>query len=110
MAKENDWKMLHDATLVTITITWAHRHGQLLLASSTNPNGHVLVVIGGLRAFQMTQDYPWGPSVSINEVTVKTVVGGIRLCIEMQSGDMIQVTAEHIHIMPIASMPETKQP
>lgn len=48
----------------------------------------------------MPQIQPWGPSVSINEVKTYDIDPGIRITMEMQSGDIIDIICASFNLIP----------
>lgn len=89
--------MMHDWTLNSVTVVW--RSGELRI-SLQSPAGPIEVRAAGLRRLDMPRAFPWGQSVSINEVAGPTPLsgGGEQLVIEMQSGDRIEVVADAIEL------------
>jgi hypothetical protein len=56
------------------------------------PGEHVSLTVRGVVDVHVPRRNPWGPSVSMNEVSVVEQLDGLtRLSIEMQSGDVIHV-------------------
>jgi len=50
--------------------------------------------------FILPRKFSWGRSVSINNIVVKTEKDSTVLLIEMQSGDIIEITCKHFHLDP----------
>lgn len=91
-------KKLHDATLTRIEVDWAS--GELRCTCNVQVEGRktVLILAEGLKMLKCPRLYPWGTSVSVNEIRTEKGENGTLLSIEMQSGDTIEVTAERISI------------
>lgn len=79
---------LHDATLVSLTVDWAHGTCSIAVQGAVRPG-----VMGarirwsGVTAVSLRREQPWGPSVSILE----TQQAGGTDRITMQSGDEIEI-------------------
>jgi hypothetical protein len=87
---------MHDWTLVRIGFDWRDARVTIELEDSTFTVR--TLIAEGVRELRVPKANEWGPSVSVNEVSeVEAEHGqGRRLCIEMQSGDVIQIVAERI--------------
>jgi hypothetical protein len=81
----------HDCTLLGLTLDWGAKSAVFDLRG---PKGAQKLAVRGLRQIELTRDDPWGPSASVNKVTV--VPSGddaaLRVVIEIQSGDEIRLT------------------
>ena len=75
---------LHDATLEGIEFDWDS--GKVVISVKTH-EGDATYNFQDVVSLEVPRRHPWGPSVSINEVT-DTVE---RCEIEMQSGDTILI-------------------
>lgn len=84
---------LHDATMRRLSVDWAAAELTIELVAVGSPPAAAKVVLGGLTELLCPRREPWGPSVSVNQLTVTDTSGGVRLVIEMQSGDLIEATA-----------------
>jgi hypothetical protein len=84
---------LHDATLLDITIQWVH--AKVTFSFRTVPGVRHDLVVDGVTALQLTRLEPWGPSRSVNQASWRRRGSDmlVDLCIEMQSGDLIEVRA-----------------
>ncbi|ABO59043.1 conserved hypothetical protein [Burkholderia vietnamiensis G4] len=81
----------HDWTFVGLEIDW--RLGESVFKMrDTSSHGRTLIARGVLSV-NMPRQHPWGPSVSINRMTQSQDERGCVLCIEMQSGDVIECIA-----------------
>ena len=97
MQNSPQWSQLHDATLESVHCRWAEGSIRLCLRTSIPGVPVVDIVAKGVRRLDYPRLFPWGPRVSVNEITgPRILVGALmqRLAIEMQSGDLIVVEAE----------------
>ena len=84
---------MHDWTLVSLTFDW---QGASATLSLRNPSSEtVSLVAENVVNLLMPKRDEWGRSVSVNEVAGPTLQsdGTQTLRIEMQSGDVIEITA-----------------
>jgi len=83
---------MDDWTLESIHFDWASAVAELRLKS---PRGQETITARGVHDIKTPHLSPWGPSVSVNTADgPKLVDGGLQyLNIEMQSGDVIEVSA-----------------
>ena len=83
---------LHDAVLRSVEVDWEKKRCVLHVSAFTIPNcgaaPHVLA-FEGVTLLSIPQNEPWGPSSCVNSAS--STDGGFR--IEMQSGDVIELTA-----------------
>lgn len=95
-----DWDQLHDATLVSITVDWNEGSAWLKLINSQGPSQPIYIQVTGLSGLKVPREFPWGKSSSINNVCFSQIEGEevSTLEVEMQSGDVIEITAKQIHI------------
>lgn len=83
---------MHDWTLVAIHFDWAAGRVDVELRNRSSMN--VTLVAEHVTKLHVPHLQEWGPSVSINEVTGPLdIVGGKQLSIEVQSGDVIEISA-----------------
>jgi hypothetical protein len=84
---------MHDWTLLSIFFDWGT--GNAALAFRRSGSELVSVQAEGVSNLQVPRMNEWGKSVSVNEVRgpSKDVGGRQTLEIEMQSGDLIKITA-----------------
>jgi hypothetical protein len=90
---------LHDATLVRLTCEWGEGVCTAMLRlweENTKESPPYLLRWEGVTDVAMPRLQPWGPSVSVNTVTLE----GKVYQLEMQSGDLIKVTAERFAFIP----------
>jgi hypothetical protein len=100
--KEIDKLPLHDATLESIKVDWGSREVAINLKVYTSRNSSVepyVLKFEKVNNIQAPHDSPWGDSESINRVTVEDK----KIKIEIQSGDVIEVSAEIFGFDPRSS-------
>ncbi len=83
----------HDATLIGARLLWEQQAAELEFRLSSDKPMTAVVAFEGLREFSWSQRFPWGESVSVNEVEVSSVGEETAVSIEMQSGDVITIKA-----------------
>ena len=96
------WEPLHDATLESIDLKWASGELVITLRKSTfecpSP-----ILIKAINTSELTcpRRFPWGESVSINEIRgSRSVDGDMKILdIEIQSGDVIHFEATDIILL-----------
>jgi hypothetical protein len=93
---------LHDATLVEIKVLWKERLCVLRLAMPSSVTSDL--TFWNISAVNIPANQPWGPSVSINKTVTKD---GGKYEIEMQSGDVLRITASNITFDPVATRQST---
>jgi len=87
-----DWKHLHDATILGTSLEWQTGEVRVRVRLSAAEPRAADVVVSECSLLMCPRHHPWGPSISINEVRQSTRTGGnIRLEIEVQSGDVIEI-------------------
>jgi hypothetical protein len=91
---EIDELPLHDATLVAVEMVWNEARCRVVMLMSS---GRHVLDFNGVTMLRMSRELPWGPSVSINDATVR---GGI-VTIGMQSGDFITIAAKGMEYLAI---------
>ena len=87
---------LHDATLTSVTIDWQQRSGELQFLTPPDK------AIGIIRFFDFTLvsipcDQAWGRSNSVNSAVIVPEDNQNKLTVEMQSGDVIVVSASRFN-------------
>lgn len=82
-----DTFLLHDATLKEVRFVWAAGRCEMLLSTAKSPNA--VLVFTDVSRVEMSREQPWGPSVSVNEIREC----GNQYEVELQSGDIIRITA-----------------
>jgi hypothetical protein len=95
--------MMHDWTLTTILYEWKTAKATLCFLG---PLHSAVIVAEGVSHLDVPHENDWGPSVSVNEVRGLTGSGDRRrLEIEMQSGDVIAITARSFALPdPVSNM------
>lgn len=80
---------LHDAVLTEIRIDWINREAVL---SFRGAGGSVSATVHGCSSIVLPLDEPWGPSSSVFALeSARSEGGGIRIELQMQSGDVLVV-------------------
>jgi galactose mutarotase-like enzyme len=88
---------LHDASLIQVIVDWG---GGLLSCRLNAKEGHVILEAHSMQKLECPRFNPWGPSVSINEVKTYDIDSGIRITMEMQSGDIIDIICASFNLIP----------
>jgi hypothetical protein len=94
--------LMHEWVLLSIVFDW--KSGQLTFSFDTDQVGIISLVAEGVVDLHVPQMNPWGPSVHVNQVREPGAETRERhkLEIEMQSGDIITVTAASFIFPPQA--------
>ena len=83
----------HDSILSKIELNWESGELSIKFGDELTGSRPIVVLLGhNVSSFQYERKFPWGPSVSVNHVKAIEIDGGIKLEIEMQSGDVITAT------------------
>lgn len=84
---------MHDWTLVSLRLDW--KTGQVTLDLRNPASNHVSLIATDVSLLHVPRVAEWGPSVSVNSVSGPNELedGCQHLKIEMQSGDIIAITA-----------------
>ncbi len=87
-----NWKAtLHDAIVESINVNWADREVVINLKAFSEQGENAISYIlkfEHVKGVQIPHESPWGESESINSISVED-----ETCkIEMQSGDVVQVS------------------
>ena len=95
-----DWGVLHDAVLVSVTVSWEYGTADLVLNLPAPPRRQLKIRTDGLSWLCCPREQPWGKSVHVNDVNVILPDAGQRgeIRIEMQSGDVLDIKADRIGI------------
>lgn len=80
---------LHDAVVRTIEIDWEKKLCRFRLSVVSRSSNDALLAFEGVTWLSMPHNEPWGSSSSVNSGSGAS--GSFR--IEMQSGDIIEITA-----------------
>ena len=88
-------KTLHDAVLLSVDLKWADGTVTLDMRTATGPEQ---IVVRGVTRLVCPREYPWGRSVSVNEIRLEVARAAARfqIEIEMQSGDVLVVCGSAI--------------
>jgi hypothetical protein len=83
---------MHDWTLISIVFDW--KTGKVIL-SCRNLDSQLVNIVGEkVTDLHVPSVQEWGPSISINEVNGPIdMAGSKQLTIEMQSGDVMTISA-----------------
>ena len=87
---------MHDWTFSSLSVDWKTGDASLVFL---NPESQPApVVIRGISLLNLPRKREWGMSVSVNSVSgpVALADGNVRIEIEMQSGDLIEIIADSI--------------
>ncbi len=83
---------MHDWTLTAIHFDWTA--GCVTIELKNQSSKKVAVVADGVSTLVVPRLQEWGPSSSVNELRGPSdITGGKHLFIEMQSGDVIEISA-----------------
>lgn len=91
---------MHDWTLKVLAFDWAN--GLVTIYFNNRRSQEAFLVAEGTVKLSVPRREEWGGSVSVNDVKGPETLenGNLYLCMEMQSGDKIELEARSI------SMPE----
>lgn len=87
---------LHDATLVSLEVDWIKGELRCNFKISIGGKTDAQILAHGLRSLDCPRLHPWGRSISVNDVRVEKMDHEVLLVIEMQSGDVIEATAQDL--------------
>jgi hypothetical protein len=95
-----EWRLLHDAVLLSAAVDWEYGMADLVLNLPSPPHRRITIRARDLSSLSCPREQPWGRSVHVNQVSVTLPEAGQRaqIRIEMQSGDVIEVKADRIEI------------
>ena len=90
---------MHDWLLRDIKFDW--QTGRVVVALEDTNLIVRLLMADGVEELQAPRENEWGPSVCVNEAfPIEQLPSGLlHLKIEMQSGDVIQITAKRFELM-----------
>jgi hypothetical protein len=93
---------LHDATLHSVQLDWASGDVRFELSAAVEDGGGVSRVVLHAREVSLLhcpRQLKWGPSASLYQVRSSLSLKGVlRLEVEVQSGDIIEVEARDIAV------------
>jgi hypothetical protein len=90
--------MMHDWTLVSVLVHWAT--GIVDITFKNEQSKVVQLIATGFINLHIPRQEDWGSSVSVNEVDGPRLLenGNSYLCLEIQSGDKIELEAKSISL------------
>jgi len=94
-------KGLHDATLTSFEFTW--KSGTLRFSFETCATESIVAVLElhGVTELKCPRTFPWGPSTSVNTVSLEALAEGRQLLkVEMQSGDLLEARCQKVLLPP----------
>ena len=95
----NPFQRLHDAILDEIVIDW--ERGAVRVHLGVTDSEKRVLTAHGVTKLVMPREHPWGPSVWINKTEGPADANGSKvLKIEMQSGDVLEITARDFELLP----------
>jgi hypothetical protein len=87
---------LHDATLMNLAFAW--ESAKLRLEFRTGVDAILIIEAEGVSDLRCPRNSPWGPSSSVNTVSVEALSEECQLlAVEMQSGDVVEIRCQKIH-------------
>lgn len=96
-------QQMHDATLLSIRFDWQERVCSLEFAGAPALPEPFMLTFTNVRELAVSADFPWGPSVSVLEVS-EPEAG--RYEFMMQSGDAIVIVApaSTFELLPLSGL------
>jgi hypothetical protein len=91
----SDRSSLHDATLISLGPEW--RDGRVR-STVRSADGVRTVEFAGVEDLRLSHRLPWGPSEQIDDVSLENLPPGIRVRIQMQSGDTIEIACRSVSL------------
>lgn len=82
-----DWGKFHDATFVGINLLWLEGIAVMTLRLREE----ITINFSGLKRLNWERTFPWGPSESINTVTIEEGNPNWVFKFEIQSGDVLTI-------------------
>jgi hypothetical protein len=89
---------MHDAVLLSVGLDWEKGVGRISVRTA---RGSGSLVVEGVRSLVCPRQFPWGRSVSVNEVAIRKSPApeeGLELTVEMQSGDVLLMVGSSIAV------------
>lgn len=80
---------LHDATLLDLRFDWSSGVILILFSTDLDTTLRVQMTLEEAKTVTLSREFPWGESVSVNEIRVEDIKEGKKCEIEMQSGDVL---------------------
>ena len=93
----------HDATLLGLDLSWDTGTAVVRLRV-VGQHDVVRVVAEGVTDVHLPRLQPWGPSVSVNSLSITAT----DVAIEMQSGDTIKISAAAFAVEPLGPLSELR--
>lgn len=87
---------LHDATLVSIQVSWQNRRCEMVFEGAPKIQGPFSLMFVDVTELHVSATMPWVPSAS---VLAATVTAGGCITIEMQSGDVVSLVSPNFSSM-----------
>jgi len=85
---------LHDSTFMGITLIWDTGVVECTFRLGDGHDKLLRLTTECAQQVSCSRVFPWGRSVSVNEVVVEHLPDGLKVTIEMQSGDEICLLCE----------------
>ena len=86
-------KKFHDAVLKSIVFQWEIRMLELDLLP-VGVGSSVIFRLEGVSKFSVPSEAPWGDSSSVNSIKCDSYGEKLRILVEVQSGDVIEIICE----------------
>jgi hypothetical protein len=81
----------HDSSLLSIALDWSSGELKISFKLSDVHATAVTLLAKETNLFVCKRDFPWGKSVSINEVAVEEKEAFRRILVRVQSGDDLEI-------------------
>jgi hypothetical protein len=93
---------LHDSILIDVNLEWKTAIARLTFELSYDTSKPepppVVIQASGVTDMKCPRLLPWGPSIYVNAGTLSEIDNGQLISIEMQSGDLIQISCREFEI------------
>ena len=89
----NELEKFHDATFLGCELDWSS--GELVVRLKIH-TGEKNFHCQAVKDFSITRQEEWGPSVSVNSVSISDNDNLMELTIEIQSGDLLKCRCEKV--------------
>lgn len=97
---KSEYNKFHDATFLGCSFDWKSGDLKLLFKLCNEKHSNTYIVAKNIKSFTCTREYPWGESVSVNELLLDELKAtDYRMKLEMQSGDIIKIIANLFKII-----------
>ena len=87
---------LHDGTLVGVDFEW--ETGKLVFRVRLTER-EVEIVMHDVTALECSRMFPWGESISLNDVSLSEESNQRELRVEMQSGDVLKALGKTVDVV-----------